>query len=122
MITSLFNQDFTILRNYPQTTNGIIENHYSQLGIAKGRISSPSYNERNVFQNRGMILQAVIYLDVYDYDEQRDLLIDSSGTKYDIKGLTAFRDGEGNIAYLKIPVTENQNISSAQSGSSGLES
>lgn len=111
------------MRNYPLTNNGIIEDHFTQLGVVKGRISSPGYLERNSFQNRGMILQAVIYLDVYDYDEQRDLIVDSEGIRYSITGLTAFRNEVGIVAYLKIPVTEKQTlISSTQSGSGNSES
>lgn len=117
MITSLFNQTFQVLRNYPNNTNGIPSDSYQSLEEVKGRISTPSYNERLAYQNRGMILTAVIYLDVYDYDEQRDLVIDSDNVHYDIKGLTPQRDGNGTIVFLKIPVTENQTINAKSSGS-----
>jgi tRNA A37 threonylcarbamoyladenosine biosynthesis protein TsaE len=118
MITNLFNQQFTIQRNYPESTNGIIENHFVEVGNVYGRISSPQYNERNAYQNRGMILTAVIYLDVYEYDEQRDVLVEvATGDKFNIKGLSAIRNGDGVVVYLKIPVTESQLISSG-SGSS----
>jgi hypothetical protein len=70
-----------------------------------GRISYPSYNERNLYQNRGLDLSAVIYLDVYDFDEQRDILV-KDGIQFKINGVTSFRNEVGEIAYLKIPVTE----------------
>lgn len=117
MITPLFNQTFQVKRNYPETIKGIPSDNYLLLTTLKGRISNPSYNERLAYQNRGMILTGIIYLDVYDYDEQRDLIVDSDNVQYDIKGLTAQRDGSGTIVFLKIPVTENQTINAASSGS-----
>jgi hypothetical protein len=80
-------------------------------------MSNPSYNERLSYQNRGMILTGIIYLDVYDYDEQRDIFVDSDNVKYDVKGLTPQRDGNGTIVFLKIPVTEKQSIDTQGSGS-----
>lgn len=117
MITQLLNQTFRIKRNYPTTINGIPSDNYLSLAEVKGRISNPSYNERLSYQNRGMILTGIIYLDVYDYDEQRDIVIDSENVSYDIKGLTATRDEKGVVAFLKIPVTEKQTIEVEGSGS-----
>ena len=118
MITNLFNQQFTIQRNYPESTNGILENHFVDIGTVMGRVSTPQYMERNAYMNRGMVLSAVIYLDVYEYDEQRDTVVEvTTGDRFNVKGLSAIRDGEGIVAYLKVPVTENQSINSG-SGSS----
>ncbi len=118
MITPLLNQTFQVLRNYPTTVNGIPSDNYKSLAEVKGRISNPSYNERLTYQNRGMILTGIIYLDVYDYDEQRDLVVDGDNVRYDIKGLTATRNEKGVIAFLRIPVTENQTLAAVESGGS----
>ena len=117
MITSLFNQTFRVLRNYQETIKGIPSDNYHFFAEVKGRMSNPSYNERLSYQNRGMILTGIIYLDVYDYDEQRDLIVDSENVRYDIKELTATRNEKGVIVFLKIPVTENQSIDTQGSGS-----
>lgn len=117
MITNLFNQTFKVERNYPVFKDGIIEDHFTAIGTAKGRLSYPKYSDRTLFQSRGLTLSAIIYLDVYDYDEQRDILISDEGIRFGIKDLSAFRDGGGKIAYLKIPVSENLNLAVTQSGS-----
>jgi len=117
MITELFNQNFEVQRNYPSNINGMLKDNYAFVQNVKGRISSPGYNEYNIYANRSMILKAVIYLDVYNYDEQRDIIIGDDGVKYKIDGITAYRNRHGDVAYLKLPVTESTIINAGGSGS-----
>lgn len=105
--TSLFTERFKVLRNYPANVSGILQDNYEDAEIEiLGRISNPSNRERLLYQSRSLFLSAVIYSQPYDFDKENDVLEAEDGTQYKIQDLETPRDSAGQIAFLKIPVTE----------------
>lgn len=105
--TDLFNREFLVIRNFPENIDGISQDNYISTEIyVKGRLSNPSIRESNLFANRGMNITAVIYCEPYNFDQQRDALVQDD-IIYLIKEIVPTRDRDQNIAFLKIFADES---------------
>lgn len=107
-MTGLFNLEFSVFRLSGTYSQGMPDESLSDTGIkVLGRFSSPTYREREAFQNRELPLTTKIYCEPYAYDAQKDVLF-HDGTYYSISEIVPTRSGASEVHHLQIYAAEKR--------------
>lgn len=103
MDIGLFQETIIIQRSTVTNLNGIATNSYANFATPKGRYSSPTAKDHEMFEKQGFQLNAIIYCEVVLTDMIKDRIV-YSGVNYDILGVVELKELGGTPAYLKIGI------------------